>query len=153
MDSIRLFCIAALLVVCGCTLDAEDRCLSGYTWDPSVDGCRMNDTGEDSDTGTDSDTAQPADAGDDASGQDEPAQDGPSGYGDPCTNGGGECAGLDADYCLADDTQGMCTVQNCTPGGCPSGATCCDCGTIGKPVICIYDDVVADIIGKVCSCG
>ena len=77
---------------------------------------------DDTDTGGDTDTGDSADAGDDAGDQGVPL-----GYGDPCTQGGGECAGLEADYCLGDATQGMCTIQGCTPGGCPTGATCCDC--------------------------
>ncbi len=156
MGSTRYLFVVVILLACGCTIADEDRCVSGFTWDPSVEGCWKDDTDTGSDTGEDTDVG--IDAGSDAgdlvdAGDDTGGQDVPSGFGDTCSLGGGECVGLEADYCLADANQGMCTVQGCTPGGCPSGSTCCDCTVVAMPVICIYDEVVADIMGKLCNCG
>ncbi|MCK9461833.1 MAG: hypothetical protein M0R80_19565 [Proteobacteria bacterium] len=85
-------------------------------------GCFYDTSGApaDIDTETDSDTGA-GDAG---------ADSGVGGLGEPCTETGGECAGLEADFCLyspIEPTEGACTVSGCLADGCPATYTCCDC--------------------------
>jgi hypothetical protein len=92
--------LAAALLVCGCFYDT-----SGGAADVDAGG---------TDTGTD--TGAP-DAG-------------IGGLGDPCTETGGECAGLEAGFCLynpTDAAQGVCTTTGCLASGCPATYSCCDC--------------------------
>lgn len=126
----------------GCTIDDDDRCLSGYQYDSAARICRPLDTDSVSGPKNGSDT-----------GSDEAETDeGPRGYGETCTDPGG-CAAFDADYCLLDPGkgEGICTVQGCLPGECPAGSKCCDCTNIERPVLCLYDDIVDSIMGKVCN--
>jgi hypothetical protein len=62
----------------------------------------------------------------------------PTGWGKPCTPDGGECAGLEADFC--DSFQMGCTVSNCSnvPDTCPAGYDCCDLSAYpGFAIMCI----------------
>jgi hypothetical protein len=56
----------------------------------------------------------------------------PTGQGMRCTAGGGECDGLDADYCES-ALLGQCLVKGCTVGGadCSVGWTCCNIAAAG----------------------
>ena len=86
-------------------------------------GCFYDTSGgpADVDAGdTDTDTGA-GDAGADA---------GVEGLGEPCTQTGGECEGLEADFCLYNPTapdEGSCTTTGCLEDGCPASYTCCDC--------------------------
>ena len=82
-----------------------------------VAGCFFDTSGEPADVDTETETDTVVDAG-------------VEGLGDPCTETGGECAGLEADFCMYDPTgaeDGGCTVSGCLADGCPTGYTCCDC--------------------------
>ncbi len=155
MHLFRRIVIVFFAVIVACTIDDEDRCKKGFTWDPEVSGCRLDEEDTGGDTEQETDSNAEIDAGVD-SGQDASPGDGPTGYGLDCTEGGGECAGFDADYCLADPGtgEGVCTLTDCEPGECPSGSLCCDCKTLAMPVLCLYDYVVDDIMGTLCTgCG
>ena len=56
----------------------------------------------------------------------------PTGQGMACTAGGGECTGLDADYCEAILLK-QCLVRGCSVGGddCSPGWTCCAIAAAG----------------------
>ena len=106
-------------------------------------GCFFDTSGgpADVDTGTDTDTG---DAGVD-------------GLGDPCTETGGECAGLEADFCLYDPTgasDGGCTVTGCLEGGCPATYTCCDCtgATYYFVDLCAPDEYASMLPMAGCTC-
>jgi hypothetical protein len=75
--------------------------------------------GGDVDTGTDTGTDTGSDTG-------------VLGMGEPCTQGGGECAAYDASFCLYDPmspSTGICTVSGCESSGCPSSWDCWNCTT------------------------
>jgi hypothetical protein len=122
--------ILATLFVLGCTIDDEDRCPGGLEWDPDILACR-----EIAD-------ASAGDAGDD-------------GYLTPC-DGPGECDAYEADFCLYDPAgtvAGICVLQGCGEGTCPTDSLCCDCSGIGYPVICIPEAAVTgSLLETSCTC-
>jgi len=140
--------ISAFLL--SCTIADEDRCVSGYSWDAELQSCRK-DTPLDTETESATDTALDSGSDTDADGGPGTDQDtGPEGFGASCTKDGTECAGYDiANYCLYNPMKptegGICTIKDCSPGGCPGQYQCCDCSIA---IACIPPEAV----GQGCTC-
>ncbi len=128
-----LLAISMICFTASCT--PQDRCGSEYDYVNGI--CILIDT--DSDTETDSDTGPEPDGGD---------TDVSSGIGEACTPDGNECAGYQADYCLAQpgSDEGYCTFDDCAPSPaiCPSGYDCCD---IGSSSFCANDEDFSMLTG------
>lgn len=131
-----MMCVAVLFATC--SPPDDERCGEGFVWqDYSCVPCDEASTDSDSDTDSDGDTDADTDSDSDTdtdsdtdSDTDEPDGGLPDGMGEPCTDGGGECDGLEADYCIINPMSGdgYCTIQGCAtdPDDCPDGYTCCD---------------------------
>ncbi len=151
---VRPVFLLILLVSLGCTIADEDRCISGYTWNPNTRGC-YEDTNE-APVDTSSDTLGLPDSGAGEAGVGDGMNE-PSGFKESCVTQE-DCASYEANYCLKNPTTpdpGMCTVQNCNVGECPDQAKCCDCTTITLPVLCIPEEALTDsILSSMCdNCG
>lgn len=80
------------------------------------------------------------------------------GLGAACTESGGECAALEADFCLynpMDPTQGECTTAGCLAEGCPATYTCCDCtdATYYFTDLCAPSDYAEQLPLAGCTCA
>lgn len=132
--------MAVILTLTQCALEDNKRCLDELVFDPELGVCLPVDTDEDdpidtaTDDGTDTDTSMP------------------SGLGELCENSD-QCAGYEADFCLVDPDSGVgfCTVQDCTPGSCPTGYLCCDCSAIFYPIFCMPLEGV-EAMEQYCEC-
>jgi hypothetical protein len=153
-----LFILVPLAVafVISCSISDKDRCGKGYEYrdiDGGASSCFKVDTGgTDLDSDSDSDSDGDADSGVD--GAVDGGDDLPTCLYQTCTADVG-CPGCEADYCgvFPGDTEGQCTIQNCTvsPNDCPDGLICCDTpATFGIPNICIsqayYDQINGDLM-------
>ncbi len=145
-----LIAILVLVYWSSCTMDDEDRCLSGYDWDPDGLTCRKIE--RDTDTGP-AEVAQ--DAGGDSGATGNSDSDLPTGYLETC-GVQEDCAVYEADYCLINPTepeQSVCVTQNCTPGNCPEGSMCCDCSALTYPAMCLPDEALVDSpLATMCDC-
>ena len=135
----------------GCTIDPDDRCLKGFTWDEDIRSCRKNpDT--DSDT-SDLDGGPGEDSGPDSDTEENTGEDGPTGMGESCTADGNECDTFEANYCLFDPTNpaqgGICTIKDCQADECPNGYQCCN---IIMAIVCAPDEAVENILINHGSC-
>lgn len=156
----------------GCTTPDDERCAGGYEYIAAIAACVPEGT----DTAGDLPEADaaPTDAtapeavtptGDDAeavvdpdAGGVPPQDDGESGAALPegmavtCTTPA-ECPLPPADYCLVDPASGSgaCTIDDCAPGDCPGGWTCCDCTRVGMPAFCIPDQNAVQL-ESLCAC-
>jgi len=162
-----LFVLVLLpLTGASCAPDDAKRCGDGFRWDSELNTCfKSAPAAGETDAGTDAsgNGASGSGAGEDSSddagagtgGGDEPA-DTPQGLGDVCTDGGGQCAGLEADYCAVQPGQpeGFCTVQGCStsPDDCPDGYRCCAFSGFASsyPDFCITDEMYG-LMGPMCE--
>lgn len=161
MNVTRIILLGLTAILSGCTIADDDRCLEGYTWDENMLACRKNpaaETDSDIDAGVDTETGSIADAGPDAgdqAGTDTEGPELPEGLGEPCTAGGNECAAYaEANFCALDprkpDEPGVCTIENCKPGGCPPTYVCCDC--FGVFITCAPEDRIGEASAMGCIC-
>ena len=138
MQKWKMVIPALALLICGCEIKDEDRCMDGQTFDPAQGVCL-------------------APAGADTSSA--PASSDTSGAGGvvmkECQSDA-DCAGNGTmTYCLPngmDATQpGACVQDNCVPDACPSGQECCDCSSqamFGWPSpLCWPEDMVGGTYG------
>jgi hypothetical protein len=80
-----------------------------------------------------------------------------AGLGEACTNGGGECAELEASFCVYDPLgggEGVCTITGCSPGACPAAYNCCDCtgASYFFENLCAPDEMVGALSVEGCAC-
>jgi hypothetical protein len=138
-DSMRTFevmlsvAVTAALAISGCFYDPDLSKIS-----------KADDEGED--TGT-------ADTGNADAGGSDPVF---TGLGMACDPEADDCAGYDADLCMANpakpDDPGHCTIRDCDTTGCPDTYQCCDCSGIGMEIMCVPDDYLSLVAGF-CSCS
>ncbi len=118
------------LLLFACTFADDERCTSGYDYDPEGHTCVPVEEDAETDEPQQSDTSS-------ASTPDDTDE---TGLGKACTVEGNECQDLEASYCALNPvTQtGYCTYEGCTsdPGTCPEGYTCCDMPFAGIPNFC-----------------
>lgn len=141
--------LSSFLVV-GCTLSDDERCPDGYSYYPEIKACcDENDVFNE----TDKICEPPADT--------EPVDtsvETPSGLGDECTEQSA-CEGNEASYCAVNPLEGTgyCTTNECAPGDCTAGYSCCDCTTspvLPKENACLTTadaDLAASMGGCTCS--
>lgn len=155
---ILLFMTGAALNMAACSMDDSDRCVSGYTYDPSTKSCQMDRD----DMGVAGDDAEVADGGavddgtvDDDSGVDLSAL----GFGVACYEAGAaaECADFEeATYCAlpTGETEGQCTKEGCTlddTESCPGDLVCCDCSDF-TTILCVSEERSKEI-SAFCTCA
>ena len=123
----------------GCEISDDDRCVDGMYWDDVYKACIVEATTADTDSTTDGDTD--------------------TAFGAPCTSAA-NCPSPPADYCLLDVTQpqnpGMCTIDDCSSGGCPTGNLCCNCLAVNiipfPSPLCIPAANTGQLTGFGCTC-
>ena len=156
--SVRIIVTAIVAITAGCTVDDDERCVDGYVWNDVEKACLLPiDTSAADDTV--SETVQGEDTGtstDSSTGSDSEPE---IGLGETCVDDN-SCSGYQANYCLLDPSApsnpGICTILNCTAGGCGGQFTCCDCAkspfvTLPGP-ICAPNSNVADLSQALCEC-
>jgi hypothetical protein len=132
--------ITTILYASACSVSDDERCVDGMYWDDEFKACIIE-----AEAGAD--TATTDSEGDTAA------------LGAPCT-GPADCQSPPADYCLLDVTHpqnpGMCTIDDCTSGGCPAGNLCCDCSTgMVNPFpspLCVPTENTSQLTGIQCTC-
>ncbi len=156
MCTVRFVLLWLVVLLSGCQIADEDRCLKGYAWDEELLSCRKDPTDADTESSVDAgaDTGALPDAGADA-GTDTGGEALPIGLEAPCTAGGSECADYpEASYCLYDirtpDAPGICTIPDCEPGGCPTGYLCCNCFV---SVACMSETAAEEAERQGCGCS
>ena len=135
-SAVAALCAPVAAGLLGCDPTADERCGDGYVW---RDNTCFPIEEDDSDTGE-------ADGGDTGGP--------PFGLGEPCTDGGDECSGFEADYCALQpghDT-GYCTVDGCStdPDDCYGEYTCCDFPYSGVPNFCVTPEDY-EVLGSTCD--
>lgn len=158
MKKITCLTWAALLVLCSCSMDDEDRCPEGFYYHSKTRTC-LEDTGESKDNKSASDGEYDSSIDGNRVDQDATAEDTrPSGLGKSCTTME-DCTPYEEDYCSYNDMAGAgyCTIANCSFGECPAGYQCCDCSNAtislgGEIDIMCINDEQASLAESVASC-
>ena len=149
---VRTVCVC-LIIGIGCTLDDADRCPAGYVFASTSRTCIEANWCPEGEIYDDEKAACVPDSNDtDAVPGDAGSGDGSAvddGFLSGC-EGHDACESYAADYCAIDpdQTEGICTYQDCGPGTCPDGYQCCDFAVISAPKICVSDDKAAAVLNE-----
>jgi hypothetical protein len=141
-SGLSLFSAAPFLVACllGCISD-QDRCASGFTYDPVVKACQLI---VDASAGPPDSATPPADAGGSEA-------SGPT-FGSACLNTT-ECASASTNFCvlLPGSSSGYCSKAQCSTE-CPSSYRCCTCAAISLVACLNSSDAAQAVSAYGCTC-
>ena len=138
--------LAATVLPIACSIEDEDRCADGYSWDEEFRICK-----EDS-------ALPPATGGSKNEGGAGGA--GSAELGTACESEEDCAASEDATFCLksplAPSDPGICTIPDCTADACDGDYLCCDCSTVTQLAwpgpLCVLNDRLDQLEGAGCSC-